>query len=156
MICFFALEFILFHCTHIHSVKCEQDCLDNFKDQNEFYYVKNADGSTDDKWWIPTPKVPPNGLSETTRKWLQSQKDSVNQVLKASMAINAQVLTEMEIPESYVDTLPFHDRMGDQALETRSTRASRMNTLIRTFYFRLWTCHRSTKSLNSKIRLRHQ
>jgi len=91
------------------------DCLDNFKDQNEFYYVKNADGSTDDKWWIPTPKVPPNGLSETTRKWLQSQKDSVNQVLKASMAINAQVLTEMEIPESYVDTLPKNGRssLGD-------------------------------------------
>ncbi|CAI9753801.1 unnamed protein product [Fraxinus pennsylvanica] len=91
------------------------DCLDNFKDQNEFYYIKNTDGRTDDKWWIPTPKVPPNGLSETTRKWLQSQKDSVNQVLKAAMAINAQVLSEMEIPESYIDTLPKNGRssLGD-------------------------------------------
>lgn len=91
-----------------------QDCLDNFKDQNEFYYTKASDedsqnGKTqrqDDKWWIPTPKVPPNGLSEVTRKWLQYQKDSVNQVLKAAMAINAQVLSEMGIPDNYIESLP--------------------------------------------------
>jgi len=45
-------------------------------------------------------------LSDVTRKWLQFQKDSVNQVLKAAMAINAQILLEMEIPESYIDSLP--------------------------------------------------
>lgn len=90
----------------------EQDCLDNFKDQTEFYYASNDEKSEKDpavrkdKWWIPTPKVPPNGLSDVTRNWLQFQKDSVNQVLKAAMAINAQVLTEMAIPESYVEALP--------------------------------------------------
>ncbi|KAH6781397.1 RHO guanyl-nucleotide exchange factor 12 [Perilla frutescens var. hirtella] len=89
------------------------DCLDNFKDQNEFYYEKGP--SKNEKWWIPTPKVPPNGLSEVTRKWLQYQKDSVHQVLKAAMAINAQVLTEMEIPESYIEALPKNGRasLGD-------------------------------------------
>lgn len=60
----------------------------------------------EDKWWLPTVKVPPNGLSEISRKWLLFQKDSVNQVLKAAMAINAQVLSEMEIPESYIESLP--------------------------------------------------
>ncbi|CAA0834621.1 Rop guanine nucleotide exchange factor 12 [Striga hermonthica] len=100
------------------------ECLDNFKDQNEFYYVSKDDedsskkGKTvrsDNKWWIPTPKVPPNGLSEATKKWLQYQKDSVNQVLKAAMAINAQVLSEMEIPESYMEALPKNGRasLGD-------------------------------------------
>ncbi|XP_059287565.1 rop guanine nucleotide exchange factor 12-like [Lycium ferocissimum] len=95
------------------------DCLDSFKDQNEFSYVSKDDdsqeGRNDDKWWIPTPKVPPNGLSDVTRKWLQFQKDSVNQVLKAAMAINAQVLLEMEIPESYIDSLPKNGRasLGD-------------------------------------------
>ncbi|KAL6495901.1 hypothetical protein OROGR_030464 [Orobanche gracilis] len=98
------------------------DCLDNFKDQNEFCYVSEDDedsqkgkNARSDKWWIPTPKVPPNGLSEVTRKWLQYQKDSVNQVLKAAMAINAQVLSEMEIPESYIDALPKNGRasLGD-------------------------------------------
>lgn len=91
-----------------------QDCLDNFIDKQEFYYVsKDADENEkgnakrkDDKWWLPTPKVPPNGLSEAARKFLQYQKDCVNQVLKAAMAINAQVLTEMEIPENYIESLP--------------------------------------------------
>ncbi|KAL9232089.1 hypothetical protein vseg_007234 [Gypsophila vaccaria] len=97
------------------------DCLDNFKDQNEFYYVKkDADesengGKRDDKWWLPTVKVPPEGLSDVTKKWLQFQKDSVNQVLKAAMAINAQVLSEMEIPENYIEALPKNGRasLGD-------------------------------------------
>lgn len=95
------------------------DCLDNFKDQNEFYYVKrDADDSEarkDDKWWLPIPKVPPNGLSEVSKKWMQFQKDSVNQVLKAAMAINAQVLSEMEIPDNYIESLPKNGRasLGD-------------------------------------------
>ncbi|KAH7865361.1 hypothetical protein Vadar_005644 [Vaccinium darrowii] len=97
------------------------DTLDNFKDQNEFSYVSKDDESEkgnkrkDDKWWIPTPKVPPNGLSEVTRKWLQFQKDSVHQVLKAAMAINAQVVSEMGIPENYIDSLPKNGRasLGD-------------------------------------------
>ncbi|XP_047953722.1 rop guanine nucleotide exchange factor 12-like, partial [Salvia hispanica] len=61
------------------------DCLDNFKEPHEFYYG-SKDGNkgektqrSDDKWWIPVPKVPPNGLSDHNRKWLQHQKDSVNQ-----------------------------------------------------------------------------
>ncbi|XAR53349.1 hypothetical protein NMG60_11021881 [Bertholletia excelsa] len=96
-------------------------CLDNFKDEKEFWYVsKDADESEkgvqrDDKWWLPTVKVPPEGLSENSRKWLQVQKESVNQVLKASMAINAQVLSEMEIPDNYIDSLPKNGRasLGD-------------------------------------------
>lgn len=89
--------------------------MDNFKDQSEFYYVSrdsnesnkdNASKRKDDKWWLPTPKVPTNGLSENSRKFMQYQKDCVNQVLKAAMAINAQVLSEMEIPENYIESLP--------------------------------------------------
>ncbi|XP_059636183.1 rho guanine nucleotide exchange factor 8-like [Cornus florida] len=91
-------------------------CLDNFKDQNEFWYVsRDADESEqgsqrDDKWWLPTVKVPQDGLSDMSRKWMQFQKDSVNQVLKASMAINAQILSEMEIPENYIESLPKNGR----------------------------------------------
>ncbi|KAK1360170.1 Rop guanine nucleotide exchange factor 12 [Heracleum sosnowskyi] len=100
------------------------DCLDNFKDQNEFTYVsKNADKKNkrnEDKWWVPTPKVPPNGLSDMTRNWLQFQKESVNQVLKASMAINAQILTEMEIPENYIESLPKKGKtsLGDSVYKS--------------------------------------
>lgn len=96
----------------IEVVYMFQDCLDNFKDQKEFWYVsKDANESEkgvqrNDKWWLPTVKVPPGGLSEESRKWMQKQKDCANQVLKASMAINAEVLGEMEIPENYIETLP--------------------------------------------------
>ncbi|KAJ9551188.1 hypothetical protein OSB04_015233 [Centaurea solstitialis] len=97
------------------------DCLDNFKDQKEFWYVsKDADESEkgvqrSDKWWLPTVKVPPGGLSEESRRWMQKQKDCANQVLKASMAINAEVLAEMEIPENYIEDLPKNgrDSLGD-------------------------------------------
>ncbi|KAL9252551.1 Rop guanine nucleotide exchange factor 9-like protein [Drosera capensis] len=100
------------------------DCLDNFKGQNEFKYVDSKDENESEKagrqkengkWWIPTVKIPPGGLSEATRKWLQYQKDSVNQVLKAALAINAQILTEMEIPENYIESLPKNGRasLGD-------------------------------------------
>ncbi|CAL0332524.1 unnamed protein product [Lupinus luteus] len=95
------------------------DTLDNFRDQNEFWYVsKNDEGSEgntntqrkSDKWWLPIVKVPPTGLSDVAVKWIQFQKDSVNQVLKAAMAINAQVLSEMEIPENYIESLPKNGR----------------------------------------------
>ncbi|XP_021903166.1 rho guanine nucleotide exchange factor 8-like isoform X2 [Carica papaya] len=99
------------------------DTLDNFGEHNEFWYVsRDSDDSDngscqrkDDKWWLPVVKVPPEGLSEKSRRFLQFQKDSVNQVLKAALAINAQVLSEMEIPESYIESLPKNGRasLGD-------------------------------------------
>ncbi|KAK9078323.1 hypothetical protein SSX86_002380 [Deinandra increscens subsp. villosa] len=98
------------------------ECLDNFKGDHEFTYASKNDNEAksmkkreEDKWWLPTPKVPPDGLSDATRKWLQFQKDSVHQVLKAALAINAQILMEMEVPESYTETLPKNGRasLGD-------------------------------------------
>lgn len=73
------------------------------KDANE---ADKAASRESDKWWTPTVKIPPGGLSDQTRKWIHHQKDAVNQVLKAAMAINAQVLSEMAIPESYIESLP--------------------------------------------------
>lgn len=97
--------------------------MDNFRGHNEFWYVSRdseegkqaRNDRTKDKWWLPPVKVPPNGLSETSRRLLLFQKDSVAQVQKAAMAINAQVLSEMNIPDSYVESLPkvgtfFHPR----------------------------------------------
>jgi len=88
--------------------------LENFRGHNEFWYVSRdseegqqaRNDRTNDKWWLPPVKVPPGGLSEPSRRMLYFQKDSVTQVQKAAMAINAQVLSEMEIPESYIDSLP--------------------------------------------------
>lgn len=89
--------------------------MDDFKDQNEFWYTSKSDEEAEgnivnqrksDKWWLPVVKVPPTGLSDGATKWIQFQKDNVNQVLKAAMAINAQVLSEMEIPDNYIESLP--------------------------------------------------
>ncbi|XP_010519715.1 PREDICTED: rop guanine nucleotide exchange factor 10-like isoform X2 [Tarenaya hassleriana] len=99
------------------------ETLENFKDQNEFWYASRdveeaengRDWRRDGKWWVPVARVPPNGLCEETRRWLHYQKDAVTQVLKAAMAINAHVLSEMEIPESYVESLPKNGKtsLGD-------------------------------------------
>ncbi|XP_010266083.1 PREDICTED: rop guanine nucleotide exchange factor 1-like [Nelumbo nucifera] len=99
--------------------------LDSFED-TEFWYVDrsiivaDADdvdycpSSTfgrpsmrqEEKWWLPCPRVPPNGLSEDARKRLQQCRDCTNQILKAAMAINSSVLAEMEIPNVYLESLP--------------------------------------------------
>ncbi|KAE8724923.1 Rop guanine nucleotide exchange factor 1 [Hibiscus syriacus] len=69
----------------------------------------------EEKWWLPCPKVPPNGLSEDARKKLQQSRDCTNQILKAAMAINSNVLAEMEIPTAYLENLPKNAKacLGD-------------------------------------------
>eukprot|EP00271_Cylindrocystis_brebissonii_P018462 TRINITY_DN5238_c0_g1_i1.p1 TRINITY_DN5238_c0_g1~~TRINITY_DN5238_c0_g1_i1.p1 ORF type:complete len:782 (+),score=156.08 TRINITY_DN5238_c0_g1_i1:646-2991(+) len=90
------------------------DSLDTFS-RNEFGYEKPGSGMWGDepsggrhadKWWLPTPRVPPGGLSEAARRHLQHHRDVGAQVLKAAMAINSQTLAEMEVPDEYCDTLP--------------------------------------------------
>ncbi|KAG6421122.1 hypothetical protein SASPL_117671 [Salvia splendens] len=95
--------------------------LDNFKNEQEYWYVsRDAEESEKgvqrgDKWWLPTIKVPANGLSEDSRLFLLKQKEEVIQVLKASMAINAQILSDMSVPDSYMETLPKNGKscLGD-------------------------------------------
>ncbi|CAM0952801.1 unnamed protein product [Alopecurus aequalis] len=64
----------------------------------------------EEKWWLPCPRVPPKGLPEDARRKLQQSRDCANQILKAAMAINSDVLAEMEIPEVYLETLPKSGR----------------------------------------------
>ncbi|KAI4967605.1 hypothetical protein ZWY2020_020514 [Hordeum vulgare] len=77
------------------------DYLDSFSDKQEFWYVKkndneseNGDSEQSDKWWL-------HGQGP-----LMHQKELVNQVLKATMAINANVLMEMDVSRSLHGTLP--------------------------------------------------
>lgn len=99
--------------------------LDGFQ-ESEFYYVDRGIIVPDDterfvlsssssgtpsirreeKWWLPFPKVPPNGLTDDARKRLQQCRECTNQILKAAMAINGNVLAEMEIPNVYLQNLP--------------------------------------------------
>ncbi|KAG1371761.1 Rop guanine nucleotide exchange factor 5 [Cocos nucifera] len=105
------------------------EILDSFSDP-EFWYVDqgivatDSDGSAsfrrtlhrqEEKWWLPVPRVPPGGLHEQTRKQLQHKRECTSQILKAAMAINSNALAEMEVPESYLDSLPKNGRacLGD-------------------------------------------
>lgn len=60
----------------------------------------------EEKWWLPVPCVPNDGLSEKMRKHLRQKRDAANQIHKAAMAINSSILADMEIPEKYVASLP--------------------------------------------------
>jgi PRONE (Plant-specific Rop nucleotide exchanger) len=60
--------------------------------------------------------VPTKGLSDKAREHLQNLKEKVNQVLKAAMAINANSLAEMEVPESYIESLP---KVGQKLLHKK-------------------------------------
>ncbi|XP_030531962.2 rop guanine nucleotide exchange factor 7-like [Rhodamnia argentea] len=105
------------------------EILDSFEEM-EFWYVDQgilaleADGSAsfrqalqrqEEKWWLPVPRVHPGGLSEDSRKHLQHKRDCTNQILKAAMAINSIALADMEVPDSYLETLPKNGRacLGD-------------------------------------------
>ncbi|KAG9142572.1 hypothetical protein Leryth_011663 [Lithospermum erythrorhizon] len=102
------------------------ETLDSF-DNVEFWYVDQGiiapevEGSSSfrkilphrkDKWWLPAPRVPINGLSEDARRDLQCKRDSTNQILKAAMAINGNMLAEMDIPESYLESLPKNAKVS--------------------------------------------
>ncbi|KAK0584997.1 hypothetical protein LWI29_021961 [Acer saccharum] len=105
------------------------EILDSFEN-TDFWYVDQgilateADGSTsfrralqrqEEKWWLPVPRVPPGGLNENSRKQLQHRRDCTNQILKAAMAINSITLADMEVPDSFLESLPKNGRasLGD-------------------------------------------
>ena len=80
----------------------------------EFWYVGEKDAKRhfqqEEKWWLPTARVPPDGLSADARSHLEHQKGSVNQIFKMALEINAIVLSDMEIPDVYWKGLPkVHD-----------------------------------------------
>ncbi|KAJ1411229.1 PRONE domain [Sesbania bispinosa] len=105
------------------------EILDSFVN-TEFRYVDqgvlapDGDGSSsfrrslqrqEEKWWLPVPQVPPCGLHENSRKQLQHKRDCTNQILKAAMAINNITLAEMDVPDTYLESLPKTARasLGD-------------------------------------------
>ncbi|XP_057778046.1 rop guanine nucleotide exchange factor 7-like [Salvia miltiorrhiza] len=100
------------------------EILESFEG-SEFRYVlapEGGDGATsfrnpnqEHKWWLPVPRVPPGGLTEDSRRMLQHRRDSTNQIHKAAMAINNAALAEMDVPDSYLDSLPKNGKasLGD-------------------------------------------
>ncbi|KAH7431243.1 hypothetical protein KP509_08G039100 [Ceratopteris richardii] len=107
------------------------ESLDTFNGSAEFWYVEQDSAMSDhedsqltmpllqrqeEKWWLPSPKVPPSGLSHATLKHLRHQRECVNQILKAALSINNQTLSEMEVPQVYWESLPKNGKasVGEQ------------------------------------------
>ncbi|KAK2432842.1 rop guanine nucleotide exchange factor [Trifolium repens] len=101
------------------------EILDSFVNA-ELRYVdqgvmaQEGDGSSsfqrqEEKWWLPVPQLPPCGLHENSRKLLQHKRDCANQISKAAMAINNATLAEMQVPDTYLESLPKNARasLGD-------------------------------------------
>ncbi|OAY49165.1 rop guanine nucleotide exchange factor 3 [Manihot esculenta] len=106
------------------------EILDGFQ-ETEFWYAEQGSMSSnstrsgsfrriivqrkEEKWWVPVPCVPPGGVSEKSRKHLRHKRDCANQIHKAAMAINSSVLAEMDIPDTYMASLPKSGRasLGD-------------------------------------------
>ncbi|GFP87777.1 wat1-related protein at2g39510 [Phtheirospermum japonicum] len=96
------------------------EILDGFT-KSEFWYVDQGIGAPEaiksvsfqkamqqqeEKWWLPVPRVPPGGLSESTRKRLNQKLECASHILKAASTINNSPLAEMDVPKSYLETLP--------------------------------------------------
>jgi hypothetical protein len=82
------------------------DTLDTLVDQ-EFSYRSGIKGASEqDSWWRPKAIVPAGGLSSEALRKLKGQKEVVTNIYAVAMAINAQTLAEMAIPEQYWDSLP--------------------------------------------------
>lgn len=80
------------------------------------------------------PRVPANGLQEATRKRLNYKRESANQILKAAMSINSVSLSEMEVPESYLESLPkvYKTKLRSIIIKNSNTHVvvSRMEELV--------------------------
>ncbi|KAK4389102.1 Rop guanine nucleotide exchange factor 14 [Sesamum angolense] len=89
------------------------ETLDSMVD-TEFWYAEvgsRAEGRSrsagqSKRWWLPSPRVPPVGLSDIERKRLLHQGKLIYQVFKAAKSINENVLVEMPIPVPIKDALP--------------------------------------------------
>ncbi|KAI4370795.1 hypothetical protein MLD38_019105 [Melastoma candidum] len=108
---------------------------------NEFWY---ADGCSQmegwsktkkksKKWWLPSPQVPRNGLSDTGRKKLISRVRIVYQVLKAAKSINESILAEMPMPTIIKDALPKSGKasLGEDLYSVLNSEPSSVDHMFR-------------------------
>ncbi|KAL9687872.1 hypothetical protein QQ045_032280 [Rhodiola kirilowii] len=94
------------------------ELLDGFRD-TEFWYVDHGKIDTDgpvsfekvlerqrEKWWLPVPRVPKYGLPIDSKMQLHRKRECAIQIFKAAMLINTDAISDMEVPDSYLETLP--------------------------------------------------
>ncbi|XP_056686665.1 rop guanine nucleotide exchange factor 14 isoform X2 [Spinacia oleracea] len=84
------------------------------------------------RWWLPSPRVPSGGLSESARKKLHSQGNMVHQVFKAAKSINENVLLEMPVPKDIQEALPKtgRDCLGEDLYKVIASGSSSASEII--------------------------
>ncbi|CAD6223784.1 unnamed protein product [Miscanthus lutarioriparius] len=82
------------------------------KRNQSFNESKKSFQRSEDKWWLPEPCVPDSGLSDCMHRELQQKRDQASQIHKMAMEINSSILSEMQVPLSYLETLPKSGRAG--------------------------------------------
>uniref|UniRef100_A0A0E0AJN9 PRONE domain-containing protein n=1 Tax=Oryza glumipatula TaxID=40148 RepID=A0A0E0AJN9_9ORYZ len=96
------------------------EILDSFE-KTDFWYIDQRKQSfsdsmkfqrSEDKWWLPEPCVPESGLSDRMHRELQQKRDQASQIHKMAMEINSGILSEMQVPLSYIETLPKSGKVG--------------------------------------------
>lgn len=76
----------------------------------------NLTAGVDWKWRMkPFVVRPEEGMSEQLLKWLEASMEKTSQIMKLAMAINQQVLEEMQVPEEFVQRLPKVRRKGNNS-----------------------------------------
>ncbi|XP_010676686.2 rop guanine nucleotide exchange factor 14 [Beta vulgaris subsp. vulgaris] len=100
------------------------------------------------RWWLPSPRVPAGGLSETARKKLLSQGNMVLQLFKAAKSINENVLLEMPVPKDIQDALPKSGRanLGEEVYKVIASGSSSALEIVD--FLKLGSEHEALETIN--------
>uniref|UniRef100_A0A1J3JZK1 Rop guanine nucleotide exchange factor 14 n=1 Tax=Noccaea caerulescens TaxID=107243 RepID=A0A1J3JZK1_NOCCA len=106
----------------------------------EFWYSEtgsraegtNKTTSESKRWWLPSPKVPKPGLSNSGRKKLLDKGKVVYQVFKASKSINENVLLEMPVPAIIKEAIPKSGKksLGDELYRTLAAESATVDEIF--------------------------
>lgn len=93
---------------------------------------RSGSGRQSKRWWLPSPKVPITGLSDTQRKKLLFQGKLVHQVFKAAKSINENVLLEMPVPTIISDALPKSGKasLGEELYRVLTSESSSIEEML--------------------------
>ncbi|KAK6934086.1 PRONE domain, partial [Dillenia turbinata] len=118
---------------------------------------RNGSAKQSQRWWLPSPRVPPAGLSDTGRKKLINKGKVVNQVFKAAKSIHENILLEMPVPTGIREVLPkastlffFHSSgkasLGEELYRALTAEANSIEDLLN--LLELKTEHRALDAIN--------
>ncbi|KAK6946568.1 PRONE domain, partial [Dillenia turbinata] len=118
---------------------------------------RNGSARQSKRWWLPSPRVPPAGLSDIGRKKLIYKGKVVNQIFKAAKSIHENVLLEMPVLTVIREALPkasnlffFHcsgkASLGEELYRALTAEANSLEDLLN--LLELKTEHRALDAIN--------